>query len=362
MAETRWVRYTAIAAVLVLGTFWALASAREAGSGYPGGRFLATGTWLRAHLGDPGLVVVDVRTDKDFDGRVIPGAVRLPWSLFRYDAPARSLGGLFVGEFRAQEILGQHGISRGDTVVLYDSVAKDGGAMASYVFWVLDLLGHREMKVLERGIDGWADAGGLVEAAARVPEGVLYQAPVAEIRLDRAATAELIYTRLGDPHYAIFDSRSPEEYRGEKADDDLNGAPLKLGHIPTAYNVDYRSNWVDLQTKALKTYDELRQLYRGLTPTQTLIAYCHSGRRGSFTYFALRLLGFEDVRLYDPSWFEWGNPRLFYPVETKPRELTGAAVSRPVRKASLAPERPGAGTPAGAAPSPAKGGYVSCGG
>lgn len=43
--------------------------------------------------------------------------------------------------------------------MLYDSVERDGGATAAYVFWVLDLLGHTRKMVLERGIDAWEEAG-----------------------------------------------------------------------------------------------------------------------------------------------------------------------------------------------------------
>ena len=81
MESNRTVRFVAIALVLLAGAAWSLASARSATAPHPGSRFLATGTWLRAHLHDAGLVVVDVRGDKDFDGRAIPGAVRMPWSL-----------------------------------------------------------------------------------------------------------------------------------------------------------------------------------------------------------------------------------------------------------------------------------------
>jgi thiosulfate/3-mercaptopyruvate sulfurtransferase len=359
MGERHPLRHAAIAAILVLGVFWALAAAKQAETPYPGERFLARPGWLKAHLGESGIVVLDVRPEKDADGRFVPGAVRLPWSAFRYDDPSRSMGGLFVGAVQAQKILGDHGVTRADTVVLCDSVAKDGGATASYVFWVLDLLGHEKVKLLERGIDGWVEAGGAVDASPRLPEPVLYQAPAGEIRLERDASAEFIRSRLGDPHYALIDARSPEEYRGEKPNPDLAGAPLKLGHIPTAFNVDYRNNWTDPETKALKSLDALRELYRGLSPGQTVITYCHSARRGSFTYFALRVLGFEDVRLYDPSWFEWGSPKLFYPVETAPRPLTGAALPPPVRRAAL--PRPQGAAP-GAAPEPVRGGYVSCGG
>lgn len=349
-------RLAVIAAVLILGTAWALASAKQSGELQPGRRFLATASWLKAHLADPGLVIVDVRTDKDFDGRVIPGAVRLPWTAFRYDDPARGLGELFVGEVRAQEILGAHGIARNDTVIVYDSVARDGGATSSYLFWILDLLGHRNIKLLERGIDGWADAGGKVESAPRTPEPVLYQAPAGEVRLDRIAGSAFILSRLGDPHYQLLDVRSREEYIGEKASQGLGGEPLKLGHIPTAANVDYRSNWADPNTKAIKGSPQLLELYRGLDPGRTVIVYCHSGRRASFGYFILRLMGLENVALYDESWFEWGNPRTFFPVETAERRLTGAGLPTPVWKAAAERPVPAPGQPA------AKGGYVSCGG
>ena len=148
MATGRTARFSIIAVLLILGSAWALASAKQSAEDYPGGRFLASPQRLQEHLADPGLTILDVRTDKDFDGRLIPGAVRLPWTAFRYDDPARGLGELFVGTARAQEILGTHGVGRDDTVVLYDSVKKDGGATASYLFWILDLLGHERMRVL----------------------------------------------------------------------------------------------------------------------------------------------------------------------------------------------------------------------
>lgn len=359
MRETHWVRYGVIAVLLVLGAFWALASARQTAEEYPGGRFLATGAWLRAHLDDPNLVVVDVRTDKDFDGRAIPGAVRMPWTLFRYDDPSRGHGDIFVGTVRAQEILGAHGITRTDTVVLYDTVKRDGGALSSYLFWVLDLLGHREMRVLERGLDGWLAAGGETAPEPRPPEPLLYQAPAPEIRRNRMVDAAFVQARLGDPYYQLLDVRSREEYLGEKPSEGLGGEPLRLGHIPTAVNVDYRLHWADPETKALKSYAELQELYRGLDPAKTVIPYCHSGRRASFSYFILRLMGFEDVAMYEASWFEWGNPRTFFPIEFEERVLTGERPGTPVRKAD-AGGAPGA-RPA-AAPAPAKGGYVSCGG
>lgn len=361
MEKRRILRYSILALALGLALIWSLASAKGEGKrSFPSARYLVTAAWLKQHLKDPHLVVVDVRNDKDFDGRLVPGAVRMPWGQFRYNDSAHNIGGRFVGIERAQELLGKHGISRTDTVVLYDSVKKDGGATASYVFWVLDLLGHREMMLLERGIDGWADAGFEVAKEPKKAEPLLYQAPSGEIRLRAWAEGEFISKNLGDPYYRLLDARSREEYLGEKANKALDGSVLKPGHIPGAYNVDYRLNWKDTKTKGFKTYPELLGLYRGLEPKRAVIAYCHSARRGSFTYFVLRLMGFEDVILYERSWNEWGSERLFFPVELRENKLFGTLPVVSGKAGIRVKEAQGAGSRKEL--EQPKGGYVSCGG
>lgn len=364
MAQKQGIRFILIAILLLLGVWWSIASAdKGAGQfGYPGGRFMATAAWLGQHHSDGNLIIVDVREDKDFDGKLIAGAIRMPWTEFRYSDSVRGIGGAFVGPVRAQEILGAHGITRADEVVLYDSVKKDGGATASYVFWVLDLLGHQKMRILDRGIDAWTEAGNKLATEPRQVQSLLYQAPSAEIRLQRQADGRFIYDRLGDAYYQILDVRSQEEYLGKKSNPALDGSELKLGHIPSAINRDYRSNWVDPETKAIKSYQDLLEHYRGFNPNTAVITYCHSARRGSYSYYILRLMGVQDVRLYDNSWYEWGSQQLYFPIETRVREFAGQAlpVSAMIGAAGTTVSPTGA-TKAGTAPQ-SKGGYISCGG
>lgn len=369
MKNSKLIRYAAIAAILLLGVYWSAASATSsaAGKDYPNARFLATAEWLKSQKDDASLVIVDVREEKDLAGKLIPGAIRMPWVQFQYRDTASNMGEVFVGIARAQQLLGEHGIARNDTVVLYDSVKRDGGATSSYIFWVLDLLGHKKMKVLERGIDGWIDAGGATVPTPRKPEAVLYQAPSDEIKLRKWVKAEYMMPRLGDPYYQILDVRSREEYLGEKPNTALDGTVLRLGHVPTAINSDYTLNWTTTDSKAIKPYAALQKLYRGLDPGRTVITYCHSGRRGSFGYFMLRLMGFEDVMLYEASWMEWGNKRYYYPVETAENALAGDAPPG-TTSPSDAFKRPGkmtqkSGTTAASGDNRgSKNGYVSCGG
>lgn len=356
-------RYFVIALVLFLGALWSFSAADQTARGYPNGNFITDAKWVKAHLTDTDLVVVDVRTDDHYDGSVIPGAVRLPWSEFQFNDVGEDLASTFVGVRQAQDILGRHGITRKDTVVLYDSVERDGGATASYVFWVLDVLGHENMMLLERGINAWRDAGYEVTTDPRTPEPLLYQAPAGEVNREKLTTGQFVYKRLGDPYYQIVDVRSRAEYVGEKGTTGLDGNPLKLGHIPTAVNINYESAWTDADTKALKSYPELQALYRGLNPSKGVIVYCNSGRRSSFSYYVLRLMGFENVFTYEASWKEWGNPDKFFPVETRENRLVGDmlpdASGQAVSSRRTKPRDGKAGKPSSGEPS---GGYVSCGG
>lgn len=370
MNNPRSIRYFLLAVILSLGVFWVVASSSPAAEKpYPNGQYLITAQQLKQRLNaEEPLVIIDVRNDEHFDGKLIPGAIRLPWGQFRQDNPTENMGGLFVGVNKAQDILGQHGIFRNDKVVLYDSIARDGGATASYVFWILDMLGHQQMMILERGIDGWIDAGGDIVNKPAERESLLYQAPRKEIDMRRWADENFIYPRLGDPYYQIIDVRSRGEYLGEKLNTALDDSPLKAGHIPGAYNVNYKLNWSDPESKEIKSYQQLLELYRGIAPDKAVIVYCHSARRGSFGYFTLRLMGFDDVMLYENSWFGWGHPQRFYPVETTENIPLGTKPPTGIKVSGKSTSAAGSSPDVKkkqrdtSAPAPDKSGYISCGG
>lgn len=362
MKQNSFLRHIVIALVLFLGVLWSFGAASQPGAGYPNGDFITDAQWLKTHLDDKNLVIVDVRTDKYFDDSLIPGAIRMDWSQFQYNDVGADLASTFVGLKQAQDILGRHGIARGDTVVLYDSVARDGGATASYIFWVLDLLGHEKKMLLNGGIDAWQSAGFDLATEPRQPEPLLYQAPMEEMRTKLLIDGAFVYKRLGDLYYQIVDVRSRAEYLGDKGTTGLNGEPLKLGHIPTAVNINYEDAWADPETKTIKSYAALQDLYRGLDGSKGVIVYCNSGRRSSFAYYILRLMGFSNVYTYEGSWNEWGNPDKFFPVETRENQLVSDSLPQAV-SASAGVRQVSQDQPSGKKTSgkPA-GGYVSCGG
>jgi thiosulfate/3-mercaptopyruvate sulfurtransferase len=91
--------------------------------------------------------------------------------------------------------------------------------------------------------------------------------------------------------------------------------------VPGAKNIPYEQNWQDPQAAKkladkrvqgrkgmkLKATDELKALYAELDPAKETVVYCQSGVRAAQTATVLRDLGFEDVKVYEPSWLGYGN-------------------------------------------------------
>jgi thiosulfate/3-mercaptopyruvate sulfurtransferase len=263
---------------------------------------LVTGEWLQAHLGEPGLAVVE--SDEDvllYETGHIPGAIKVDWHTELNDPVVRD----YVDGEGFAALLSRKGISRGDTVVIY---GDKNNWWAAYALWVFSLFGHEDVRLLDGGRDRWIAEGRPVTTDRSTPEPTDY--PVVE-RDDTALRAYKgdVLAHLGSG--PLIDVRSPEEYDGSRTTAPAypeEGA-LRGGHIPSAQSVPWgRAVAAD---GGFKSRAELDAIYRdeaGLQDGDAIVAYCRIGERSSHTWFVLRhLLGFDDVRNYDGSWTEWGS-------------------------------------------------------
>ena len=67
---------------------------------------------------------------------------------------------------------------------------------------------------------------------------------------------------------------------------------------------------------AFKNLEDLRRIYNDIPKDAEVITYCQGGNRAANTFVALKVLGYENVRMYLGSWGEWGNKQDL-PVEKR---------------------------------------------
>uniref|UniRef100_UPI0031384A48 sulfur transferase n=1 Tax=Frondihabitans sp. TaxID=1978225 RepID=UPI0031384A48 len=262
---------------------------------------LVSTEWLAAHLGDEGLVVVE--SDEDvllYETGHIPGAVKVDWHTDLNDPVQRD----YIDGAAFAALLGERGISRDTTVVIY---GDKNNWWAAYALWVFTLFGHDDVRLLDGGRSKWEAEGRAYTTDAPTVAATSY--PVVERDDSRIrAYRDDVLAHFGKP---LIDVRSPEEFSGARTTAPAypeEGA-LRAGHIPSAQNVPWGKAAAEDGT--FRTLAELDALYRdgaGLKDGDDVVAYCRIGERSSHTWFVLQhLLGFENVRNYDGSWTEWGS-------------------------------------------------------
>ena len=181
---------------------------------------------------------------------------------------------------------------------------------ATYAFWVLQLFGFANVKLMDGGRLRWAEEGRpLVTDAVELSAGQHHGAAEG-----RRADPRLPRRRAGAcrGRAPLVDVRSPEEYRGERLHmpeyPQEGASAADTSPVRAAFRGRGRS--IRRRTASVRP-SELRTIYQqenGIAGDQETIVYCRIGERSSHTWFALTyLLGFDKVRNYDGSWTEWGN-------------------------------------------------------
>jgi thiosulfate/3-mercaptopyruvate sulfurtransferase len=246
--------------------------------------------WLREHLGDAGLVVVDCRyvLGKPGAGEPlwlaghIPGAAFLdvdrelagePGERGRHPLPE-------MADFEAAAR--RAGIRSESRVVAYDE-AGEGGAVR--LWWLLRHFGHEHVAVLNGGLAAWRDEGGPLRAGPEHPQAGDFAARPREGDAVSADDIEATRPRL-------LDARAAQRYRGETEPIDA-----VAGHIPGAENVPFAELAPKGRFPAAHT---LRQKLGD----EPFVAYCGSGITACTLVLAGEVAGVE-AGLYPGSWSEW---------------------------------------------------------
>ena len=176
---------------------------------------------------------------------------------------------------------------------------------AARIGWMLEYAGSRKVFLLEGGFQAWRKSRFPTEKKLAKPTHHVFKVrPVSTI----LASADQIRSGLSS---IVLDVRTEGEFTGKEG----RGCDKRRGRIPRARWLEW-NNFIQDGAR-FKRRSQIASVLKekGLSKSQTeIVTYCHRGARAAAAYYALRSLGFNNVRNYVGSWHEW-SARKNLPVE-----------------------------------------------
>lgn len=239
---------------------------------------------------DGEVLLIDARDAEDYDQGAIPGAVSLPTEALNQTVvleDGTEVPRIVQDEQAIVDPLRQAGVQADVPVVVYDNGAETS---ATRIFWVLDYYGHEQVSVLDGGLAAWEDDGGeLASAPVEIAAGDFTPQPDPSRYADYDYVQEAMYSDT----VMVCNALSAESYEegSIEGSDNLHATSLfEDGDVPYFRGDEVLSEMLD---------------DAGYEDGQEFLSFCGSGYMASINYFAARLLGLEQVRMYDGSLVDW---------------------------------------------------------
>jgi thiosulfate/3-mercaptopyruvate sulfurtransferase len=298
----------------LIAAFFALvlaAGTAVAGTATP----LVSVDWVRAHLGKPDIVFLDVRgrlagaSKQDYLNAHIPGAI---WTDYLKDGwrikNAEGTIGQLPSVPQLEALIGGLGISNDDHVVIIPAGGRalDVGT-ATRIYWTFKVLGHDAVSILDGGFNAYVsvrDEGtkaplNPLESGEVTPEPEIFSASLRTEMLVSKADVAKASTEGG----VLVDNRPNNQYLGINK----HGRAARPGTIPGARNLP--ENWLtENGGGTFRDKAAIAKLYEvaGVPTDGEQIAFCNNGHWASLGWFASsEILGNKETKLYDGSMVEW---------------------------------------------------------
>ncbi|GAA0705630.1 sulfurtransferase [Dokdonella soli] len=249
----------------------------------------------RFDLGDAG------KAERDYAAAHIPGAVYAHLDHDLSDLSKHGFGRHPLPEDDAfSSALSRWGWRPDLDVIAYDDA--NGALAAARLWWLLRLIGHERVAVLDGGLVAWRAAGFGLEAGA-----VHRKATRARVALDRSQVVWFDELQRCREQAAalLLDARAAPRYRGEVEPID----PV-AGHVPGALNRPFSEN-LDASGR-FKPPAELRREFDALRNGRTadgIVHMCGSGVTACHNLLAMEHAGLTGSRVFAPSWSGWISDR-----------------------------------------------------
>ena len=236
--------------------------------GYAHPEVLVSTDWVAAHLNDPSIRIIESNEDTLLYGSGhIPGSVNVDWTADLNDQLRRD----YITREGFEALMSRIGATKDTTVVFY---GDKNNWWACYAFWVFQLFGHTNARVMDGGRIKWEKEKRPVTRDVPSFPKTAYKADERSDAKHRAFRDEVLAHMQAKRQ--LVDVRSPDEYTGVRMHmpDYPNEGALRGGHIPGAKSIPW-ARAINPDDGTFKNADELKKIYveeKQLSPAQPTIA------------------------------------------------------------------------------------------
>jgi thiosulfate/3-mercaptopyruvate sulfurtransferase len=271
--------------------------------------------WLKDHMSDKHLVIIDTRSPKQYKAGHIPGAVNAPlgkdFRESRYWNPhtKKPIPGYIAAPVKFTRTMRNAGVNNDDAIVyIADFKSAHGFPGAALATYTTIYYGHNNAAILDGGTEAWKQHGGKVTTeATRARMGHF---KIERFNLSNIATVPRVDEAVTLHTYQLLDARGagkPMEshYYGimkKKQDTRLQA----YGHLPgakPAFVGDFEYKKDGVWYIGSKEHDIKLLESRGFkVHGKPIMTYCNTGHFASGAWFALKfVVGLEHTRAYNGS-------------------------------------------------------------
>lgn len=204
------------------------------------------------------------------------------------------------------DIAQEKGINNDSEIIIYGDQDSPWPARLWFIFKFYD---QQNVQILKDGYQAWKAEDYETEMLPFNPDQGNFE--VRDVNNEWLINSDTIAENLDNENFLVLDTRTEAEYLGEET----NFAAPRKGRIPGSIQLEW-SKVLDEEGN-YKSPAEISELFQqaGVSREKEAIALLsHNGVRAAHTFFTLKLLGYENLKLYDEAWVGWSN-RSDLPVE-----------------------------------------------
>ncbi len=276
---------------------------------------LVSTDWLDKHKNDKGLVIIDTRTEANYEFAHLPNAVSIPYS--KVEPKCAEQCYKMPPPDKMTAMLQQAGVNKDSWVIVYGhgNTVSDASKTAG-AYWVFKAMGVKKISMLNGGVTKWTFEGRFVtKEVPKVRKGNFVA------RLNKALVADFAEVKkaLKNGKAVFIDARNSFQHLGHEKRADVGC----YGHIPGSINLpaDFLTNaGINRAPATLRSKKDLEKMVLGVGVTKDkkapIIVYCNTGQLAGLNYLVLAdILGYKNVKVYDGSMLEYCRVKGDLPVE-----------------------------------------------